>query len=286
MRCLHPYTVSAPGPSGGFDVPCGRCTPCRVARAQEWALRIVCERDYHAHAHFVTLTYAEEDLVRMSVNGVEYGTLVPIHMTNYIRELRRLYPPRFIKYFYCGEYGEKYGRPHYHAIFFGVSNADHFQSVWPYGQVDVGTVTTASARYCADYVLKSINLDFFANVERNLTRPFVRCSNGLGKQFAIDNEFDIRSRDFTMISDSGSRVGIPRYFRKVLNVTTEEFREACARSNRRLELYEYWSEKGDLDLCPDFASPVRFLDRVVLPRARAESARSLEAKRGLYDSAL
>jgi len=70
----------------------------------------------------------------------------------------------------CGEYGEQTLRPHYHALLFGLAIPDiqrfgmrrrHpvyrsqvLTDLWRLGHVEVGSVTAASARYCAGYVLK------------------------------------------------------------------------------------------------------------------------------------
>lgn len=98
---------------------------------------------------FLTLTYAPE-------HYPEGGTLVPEHLKNFWKRLRKCYPPGSVRYFACGEYGDKTQRAHYHAMLFGVSPADiHIlEKCWPYGHVHVGTVTLESCAYVAGYVCK------------------------------------------------------------------------------------------------------------------------------------
>lgn len=71
----------------------------------------------------------------------------------------------------CGEYGPEHGRPHYHALLFGVDFADRLllkqtpsgstiyrsptlEKLWKYGFSSVGDVTFESAAYIARYVMK------------------------------------------------------------------------------------------------------------------------------------
>lgn len=77
-----------------------------------------------------------------------------------------------IRFFHCGEYGETYGRPHYHACIFGHSFPDKvpwaysnkeilyrsakLEELWPYGYSSIGDVTFQSAAYVARYILKKV----------------------------------------------------------------------------------------------------------------------------------
>jgi len=81
----------------------------------------------------VTLTYAPEFLP----TG---GTLVPSHLTGFLKRLRRRLSYRqgpLIRYFGCGEYGDKKDRPHYHVFLFGLGPSWHAEvsASWPHGHV-------------------------------------------------------------------------------------------------------------------------------------------------------
>ena len=80
-----------------------------------------------------------------------------------------------IRFYACGEYGENFGRPHYHACIFGFSFPDKviwkksndnplyrspiLEKVWPFGYCSVGDLTFESAAYTARYILKKVNGD-------------------------------------------------------------------------------------------------------------------------------
>lgn len=91
-----------------------------------------------------------------------------------MKRLRRRFGYAKLRFFHAGEYGEKKGRPHYHAILFGtdlrdgayeVDTSDRgdvtwrsplLDSVWEFGLNRVGDVTFESCAYVARYVTKKV----------------------------------------------------------------------------------------------------------------------------------
>lgn len=115
----------------------------------------------HESSLFCTLTYAEQFLP-------PGGSLVPGDMRNFLKRLRHRADCRF---YGVGEYGERSERPHYHLILFGLKAEmdwvkgayvnDDVSKAWslggePIGQVHIGHVTMASARYVAKYTIKGM----------------------------------------------------------------------------------------------------------------------------------
>ena len=190
-------------------VPCGQCSECRKMRANMWAIRMMHEIKYHANNIFVTLTYNDESMA----DGAQ---LVQKDLTDYIKRVRKAIEPRKIKYYACGEYGEKYGRPHYHLIFFGLGFADEevVRSKWRYGFVKVGTVTEQSCRYVAKYINKAaLGNNKKIMLAAGKVPQFNLMSKGLGERWLIDNANDVAHRG---IVRQGKSIGMPRYYKKVL----------------------------------------------------------------------
>jgi hypothetical protein len=131
------------------------------------------EASLYSENLFVTLTYDDEHLP----SG---ATLVPVHMTNYVKILRKEFP---LRYFYVGEYGTKGERPHYHIILFGVSHLQEeiIRSKWKYGFSLIGVLTPGGSRYVSGYVVKGMNKNHKGLNGR--FPEFMRCSNrpGIGK---------------------------------------------------------------------------------------------------------
>lgn len=120
------------------------------------------EAAQHEANSFVTLTYSDDNLPGdMSV--------CPRELSLFVKRLRKSYPGKF-RYFGCGEYGDKSGRPHYHLALFGFPGCQYgitrqekanccetcsvISRAWPFGQIMLGTLEDASAAYVAGYVTK------------------------------------------------------------------------------------------------------------------------------------
>ena len=146
-------------------VPCGQCIGCRLERSRMWAVRCVHEASLHADNCFITLTFDDSHLSHT-------GTLITSDFQKFMKRLRKEFSGRRIRYFHCGEYGEKLGRPHHHACLFGFdfsdkvlwsvrSNVKLYRSptldrIWGQGYCTIGDVNFESAAYVARYVTKKI----------------------------------------------------------------------------------------------------------------------------------
>lgn len=174
MTCSHPIQLKS-----GIIVPCGRCINCRIAHSREWAVRLMMETEQHPCSLYVTLTYDNEHLP-------EGYTLDPDELQRFWKRLRKRLGNQKIKYFACGEYGERFGRPHYHAIIFNMyfKQRKELSDAWPYGHNKVGTVTYNSCRYVADYIMKKQIGESADEYYGDRVHPFIRASNGLGLETA------------------------------------------------------------------------------------------------------
>lgn len=149
-----------------LKLPCGQCTGCRLERSRQWALRCMHESKMHLENCVLTLTYNDEHLPND-------GGLIKRDMQLFMKKLRFQLaeldrPP--IRFYGCGEYGEKSRRPHYHIIVFGFDPPDKkpyknsdtgtplytsalMEKIWGKGFCVVGTVTFESCAYVARYIV-------------------------------------------------------------------------------------------------------------------------------------
>lgn len=158
MACYSPWVPA--GSSSKRPVRCGQCIGCRLEYSRQWAVRIMHEASMHDNNSFVTLTYKEAP-----------QSLVYRDFQLFMRRVRKEYG--YARYFMCGEYGEAGGRPHFHAVLFGLSFPDRaslgksdsgfrvfrsnaLSALWPAGFASVGDVTFESAAYVARYVVKKV----------------------------------------------------------------------------------------------------------------------------------
>lgn len=148
-----------------LKLPCGQCIGCRLERSRQWAVRCMHEAQLHEENSFLTLTFDDDHLESPSLNKRDFQL--------FMKRLRKKFKKKKIRYYHCGEYGEKFGRPHHHACLFGLDfpdkklfkitkrgdrlyTSDILNSLWGHGYCIIGDLTFESAAYVARYVTKKI----------------------------------------------------------------------------------------------------------------------------------
>lgn len=134
----------------------------------------------HHEKAFIGLSYSELHLpVLDPYFGRSPSSLKPKHLQDWLKRMRRGMEPLRLRFFAVGEYGDRSWRPHFHVVLFGYPtcvrgrtlrefgsdrpiaykccpNCRMVQAAWPWGDVDLGTVTHHSASYCASYTVKKM----------------------------------------------------------------------------------------------------------------------------------
>ncbi len=154
---------------------CGKCFSCTSTRRDVWAARILLEACLYETTNFSTLTYEQANISTSN-------TLDPQDMTLFLKKLRKALSPTKMRYFYTGEYGTKFKRPHFHIITFGLSEA-HEQLIsdkWGNGYTQTRPLTPARARYCAKYSIKRSRKSQDEYIRNGLHPEFSRMSNKPG----------------------------------------------------------------------------------------------------------
>lgn len=117
MECLSPLTFKKNGLIQ--TVPCGKCLSCLSRRRSSWSFRLNQEMRVSTSAHFLTLTYSDENLPR-SPTG--FPVVVKRDVQLWLKRFRKLLSPFKVRYFAVSEYGTQTFRPHYHVILFNFPN--------------------------------------------------------------------------------------------------------------------------------------------------------------------
>lgn len=180
--------------------------------AKSWAFRCLMEAKGSHDNWFLTLTFAPE----FCPERVD-----PKDVSGFMKRLRKRLGLEKIRFFGCGEYGEKNDRPHYHLILFNCPLADlykldaegHYGSklideIWPYGFHYLGEVNEKTCAYVARYTSKkSGKRKGFLQMSR---RP------GIGYDYLRDHK-DAYELDYINVVDSHGlrRIPLPRYFERI-----------------------------------------------------------------------
>lgn len=200
-------------------------------------MRCVHEASLHADNIFITLTYDNEHLPEHgSLRYRDYQLFMKRLLVHTERHTNR---PVGVRFYMCGEYGENFGRPHYHAIMFNYDLEDKklwkmerdnplytsqiLTDLWGHGHTSVGSVTFQSAAYVARYLMKKVTGDA-ADAHYNTIDPdtgevlrerrpeFTNMSRrpGIGGKWFDRYMDDVFPDDFVVLN--GKKVSPPRFY--------------------------------------------------------------------------
>lgn len=205
-------------------LPCGKCIGCIQDYKNSWAVRILLEASLYERNCFITLTYSDNCLP--SDNRPHRDEIV-----KFFKRLRKKIGVP-IRYFYCGEKGDKSGRAHYHAIIFGYDFPDKvvhgrtakgsiiyksstLSDCWHFGLSSIGEVEPGSACYVAQYSDKK-------KLSGEDDGSFIGMSRmpGLGC-----DKFNLRWFQSDTIYCALGEATIPRFFHKLLEGLAPEYYE-------------------------------------------------------------
>lgn len=196
--------------------PCGTCSQCLEKKPTDWATRGFLHNSMNAEkrSYFITFTYDEENNPGVVCKPVaqllkkRFGYHVGKGCTSIM----------------CGEYGELYGRPHYHMCVWledycvfdyncGNTDADAYNPpdlLWPYGKIDVRPLTPERVAYTCGYEVKN------GKVKRRDRQgpdgcyaPFTLFSHGIGKEYA--EKYGKRDMELGYTSVNGYKKPVSRY---------------------------------------------------------------------------
>lgn len=295
MTCINPIRIyknlDPQKYPEGLQLGCGKCIACRIKIKVEWSLRMLHELKYHENSVFLTLTYNDEHLPN------DYS-LKKDDLVRFIKRLRKRLENenRKIKYFACGEYGDKTYRPHYHIIVFGLGLTQHDKDIvkscwkncdWSVDEINkeaFGLVEYNSIMYVAKYIQKKYSgeLEYIQYTSLGLETPFRLLSNGLGKQFALDNKEQIQKNGY--ITMFGVKHSIPRYYIKILKLDMTYLSEnAIKNDSETVKYYTNLYMTQDEFYRSQNASSVRSLEDAIM-RAKTQQSLNLNSRIQLKES--
>lgn len=244
--CIRPVKVDSE------SFPCGSCYECQKKRRLDWSFRLGEELKHATTAKFITLTYDDDKLPRTK-NGYptlnkrdiqifmkrirnaqrkqlikSYGWKKPIWMKHnrwqklISYKLKKRNAPK-IRYYYCGEYGSKTNRPHYHAIIFNTlpDVILNMGNIWDNGFIRVDNLNPQRINYTTKYMLKQQ----FVRQSDQRVRPFANMSlkPAIGYQYLEKmKDYHYATENLTVRNINGNFQFMPRYYRDRIFTDVEE----------------------------------------------------------------
>jgi hypothetical protein len=195
---------------------------------------------------FLTLTYADEHL------PADYS----LHYEDFQKFMKRLRKrfkgmqpaayaesaDRFpIRFYMAGEYGEQFGRPHFHACIFNFDFSDKYlwqktesgskiyrseilEELWPFGHSSIGEVNFQSAAYVARYIMKKVtggmadqhyeevNINTGEITSRKPEFNKMSLKPGIGYDWYKRYKADVYPHDYVIVN--GKKVKPPKFYDK------------------------------------------------------------------------
>lgn len=232
VKCVTAFT----------EIPCGRCVDCKLKYSREWADRCMFEAEYYkpSETWFVNLTYDDDHIMDVG-SDIFSGTLLKSDLSGFMKRLRRHCEyhdiSKDIRFYACGEYGDRTHRPHYHVILYGVDllakdklkywmktktgfpswTSPLLEKIWSKGRVVVTLISWDTCAYTARYCMKKVgNLTPDHYISNGVEPEFVLMSRrpGIGARYFEDHWKKIYETDEVFISgkDGGRKGKPPKYF--------------------------------------------------------------------------
>jgi hypothetical protein len=261
------------------EVACGKCESCRIDYSRDWATRVFHEMQVSKVGCFLTLTIDNKHMVKKGFYRQENGEpkyyppysvykrslqlfFKKLRKATAIKKGRKLIYQEY-RYLACGEYGDKYFRPHYHAVIMGYDFPDKkywqmspsgellyrsslLEKVWPYGFSSIGEANWKTAAYIARYTLKKRKdkgayqrIDKETGEWTEVNPEFVIMSKGIGKTWWQKYKTDT-DKDY-LIVDRDKTTRVPRYYDKLRE---REDPESLADIKKEREEYAIANQEG------------------------------------------
>lgn len=250
------------GANSRITIPCGQCHGCRLERSRQWAIRCVHEAKQHEKNCFVTLTVKDE-FVRKSNSGL--NTLTKRDVQLFIKRLRKKFG-KGIRYYYCGEYGDKFGRPHYHLCLFNFEFADQTEAetsgaghkyyesetlneLWSdprtkqnYGRANISELNFETAAYVARYITKKLTGKRREEYKDRLPE-FTDMSRRPGIGYEWYKKWRVETYNYDNINIRNQEMKPPRYYDKKYEIEYPEDYEKLKENREKIKI-DKWDKKG------------------------------------------
>lgn len=252
-------------------IPCGHCIECRLAYARDKATQLSLEKlnpEYgNAESWFLTLTYDDLHIPTHHTINEETGELFegtsvnPRDMQLFWKRLRKHYKDKKIRYLNVMEYGEKTGRPHAHAIAFGIPldqsqfikrgnnnqgdpiwTSKEINDIWQNGEVIIGEATFQSMSYVARYTMKKIKAQYddWYYQSQGKRKEWLSMSDDIGKWYYDLHKDEIYKTDTVPIKDNHGNLCKPpkSYDRFYKRDNPKEWKRVQAKREKEAKIAE------------------------------------------------
>lgn len=267
MSCSRPFFKDDVVDHNGrpVPIPCRTCECCRADITAQWKDRCKYEFGKYGVGAFVTFTYDDDHLYY--ADGFDRASLNYEHFHKFMDSVRhRIKKPTEkmkkclvrsvpdFKYLAVGEYGDRFERPHFHCLFFGLDFhecKDFLRGSWKYGAIEVDPIKPGAFGYVIKYVQKQVfgQLRDELYYNKGVLPPRMFVSTGLGSGLYYENQDDFLKYGY--IRDGQKRIVVPPYYAKKIGILTEDWivsMDVLRRKDEHRRYKKYVDLGGTLDI--------------------------------------
>lgn len=224
-----------------YTVPCGYCVNCRQDRINQFVDRAEYEYSKFGSGAFVTFTYDDYHLNPYQYIDARTGkltsTLSRKDGKDFLNRLNKIVH-KFVKengnsalcnkdykYVLTGEYGDKFERPHFHCLFFGLDFAYCKRLFWRAwqgrGAIQVNPIRSGGIKYCVKYISSSeFGEQAFLKYDlHKKTRPYSVHSTKFGYDLYLSQLKYIKEHNGNYRWHNTDRP-VPKYFKDKFLITS------------------------------------------------------------------
>lgn len=197
----------------------------------EWVIRLKEEQRVSLNTWFITLTYNDKHIpIGADEDGIPTGwTLRKEDLQKFLKKLRHWNSKIYLRfrYFAVGEYGGRFGRPHYHILMFNMSPqlVSRIEEIWGKGRIDCQPVSQGAIEYCATY---HVTVDKKKRLAMGVCPEFTtqsgggRGNRGIGYSYVERAGNWHRENEKLYIPVGNFKFRLPDYYRKIIWKDNEE----------------------------------------------------------------
>lgn len=217
---------------GEVPIGCGKCIECMKQKAREWQIRLTEDIREYKNANFVTLTFSEESLLKLTrialkdLNEIENEYIITnetarIAVRRFLERWRKKHK-KSVRHWLITELGhENTERIHLHGIIYA-EDAEEIEKIWSYGWVYIGDyVNERTVNYITKYITKT-------DLIHKEYKPKIFTSSGIGKNYFNRKDWELNkykeeNTDEAYKFKNGTKSSLPIYYRN--KIYSEEERE-------------------------------------------------------------
>lgn len=213
-------------------VGCGKCMECRKQKSRAWQVRLLEEVAQDNKALFVTLTFSNDDIYKLSgqidkrLEGYDRDNAIAKRGVRLFLERWRKENKKSVKHWLITELGHNGTENiHLHGIIWTDKSEQYIKNKWGYGYIWTNEKKGVVGEKVVNYIIKYVTK---LDEKHQYYEPKILCSPGIGKGYTKKLNYQLNKYKGADTKEyyrtrTGHKINLPIYYRN--KIYSEEERE-------------------------------------------------------------